>query len=324
MSVDLEKLIARKSYLVPFKASDLCEKILEQLKVTGPWKISSKHPNSGVFGIDYSIRYALFVLVDQEKEITPEEIEKKKTEFQKNPSKGISLVQKETVNEEPNELNYIVIEERPDSCIVKATCKPILYHKIIRHVEHPESNPQDVRIRNEEFLDEIFIGGLGGKEIQERKESSRWELLINDVNNRQITERIYEMLRDATTCVLLIGWVGTDCLPKLKELKNAGVTIRSVTHKPSELKAPVPADIQKGYAELVELISLNNISVNPLLHGRALIVDNKALIGSMDFNSHSLSGEHVEFAIYTEDVDTVRSLRSYFEEMFKPLKEAEK
>jgi phosphatidylserine/phosphatidylglycerophosphate/cardiolipin synthase-like enzyme len=118
-----------------------------------------------------------------------------------------------------------------------------------------------------------------------------------------------------------MGWVGTDCLPKFKELKTAGITIRAVTHNPNERKAPVDPDIQKSYSELVDILGLENVSVNRLLHGRALIVDNKALIGSMDLNSDSLSGEHIEFAIYTEDVDVVRSLRAYFEKMFKPLKE---
>jgi hypothetical protein len=214
-----------------------------------------------------------------------------------------------------------VLEESVVGCIVRATCKPMLYVKIVRHIRHEESDLQNVRIQCEEFLDHVFVGGLGAKEISEKVEVSRFELLINDVNNRQITERIYEMLRDATTCVLLMGWVGTDCLPKFKELKTAGITIRAVTHNPNERKAPVDPDIQKSYSELVDILGLENVSVNRLLHGRALIVDNKALIGSMDLNSDSLSGEHIEFAIYTEDVDVVRSLRAYFEKMFKPLKE---
>jgi phosphatidylserine/phosphatidylglycerophosphate/cardiolipin synthase-like enzyme len=196
-----------------------------------------------------------------------------------------------------------------------------MYRKIIRGLTREESDLQEIRLACEEFLDDVFIGGIGGKEMQEVKEVSRWEFLINDTHVRQITERIYEMLSKATTCVLFFGWFGTELIPKLKELKDSGLTIRAITHKPAERKAPAPEEIQKGYAELTALLGLNNISTNSLVHGRAIIVDNKALVGSMDLNAFSLSGEHVEFAIYTEDPSTVRSLRAYFEKIFKPLKE---
>lgn len=324
MSVDLNKLIAKKSYLVPIKASEICEKLLKELNISDHWVVVETHPRSATFKLDYREKYANFKLAHENKQLTQRNLTLKRMEFDTNPFKWGTWVQEQLVNEVPAELRYIVSEENLTGCIVRASCKPVLYYKITRQIPYPDSDLQNVRIQCEEFLDHVFIGGLGAKEMPERGEVSGWKLLINDVHNRQITEKIYEMLRDATTCVLLMGWVGTDCLPKLKELKSKGVTIRSITHKPNEFKSPVPADIQKGYGELIELLGLNNISVNPLLHGRALIVDNKALIGSMDFNSHSLSGQHVEFAIYTEDADTVRSLRSYFESIFKPLKETEK
>jgi phosphatidylserine/phosphatidylglycerophosphate/cardiolipin synthase-like enzyme len=130
------------------------------------------------------------------------------------------------------------------------------------------------------------------------------------------------MLANATTCILFIGWFGTECIPKLKELKDAGLTIKAITHKPGERKGPAPEEIQKGYAELATLLGLDNLSVNPLVHGRAIVVDNKALAGSMDLNAFSLRGEHAEFAVYTEDPFTVRSLKAYFDKVFKPLNEA--
>jgi hypothetical protein len=324
MSVDLRKLIATRSYMVAIRASEICDKLLAELKTSGFWQLKSKRPKSAIFSLDYKENYAKLSCAYDGKAITETNMALKRVEYDSDPFKCYQFVQKQILNWVPTELAYIILEESVIGCIVQATCKPMLYFKLVREIDHEESDPQNVRIENEAFLDDVFIGGLGAKEIQEKAEVNRLELLINDVNNRQITERIYEMLRDATTCVLLMGWVGTDCLPKLKELKSMGVTVRSITHKPNEFKSPVPADIQKGYPELIGIIGLDNVSINPLLHGRACIVDNKALIGSMDFNSHSLSGEHIEFAIYTEDADTVRSLRSYFESMFKPLKEAEK
>jgi len=321
MSVDLRKLIAKKSYLVTIKASEICEKLLEELRKDDYWLIKATRPKSATFALDYKEKYAYISVALEGKPMIEMNFALKRAEFESNALKCYALVHQTSLNEIPTELMYIVLEERIDGCIVKAICKPMLYFKIIRHVPYPESDLQNIRIESEEFLDHIFIGGLGAKEIQEKVEESRFELLINDVNNHLMTERIYEMLKDATTCVLLMGWVGTDCLPKFKELKTAGITIRAVTHNPNERKAPVDPDIQKSYSELVDILGLENVSVNRSLHGRALIVDNKALIGSMDLNSDSLSGEHIEFAIYTEDVDIVRSLRAYFEKMFKPLKE---
>ena len=52
------------------------------------------------------------------------------------------------------------------------------------------------------------------------------------------------------------------------------------------------------------------------IEGRARIVDNKAIIGSIDLDSYSLTGPRIEFAVYTEDVEIVRKLRSYFKQKF--------
>jgi hypothetical protein len=252
---------------------------------------------------------------------TSENIAEKIKEYNSNPLECFKKLFEGLMDNLPIHLSYVVQEERMDGCIIKASCKPVLYFTVAKEFEHGNVDLQDVRLQGEEFLDEIFIGGLGGKETQEAREVNRLEFLINDTHIRQITERIYDMLSKATTCVLFFGWFGTELIPKLKELKDAGLTVRTVTHKPAELKAPVPEQIQKGYAELIALLGLDNVSVNPLVHGRAVIVDNKALVGSMDLNAFSLSGEHIEFAIYTEDPSAVRTLRTYFEKIFKPLKE---
>lgn len=320
MSVDLSKLIARKTYFVPVKTSGLFETISRQLLPSDMWLGGAERTRSGCFITNYREKYARLSVAREEKPMKEKHFAAKRREYDKNPFKCHSKVQEWVLNNVPSELSYVVMEERADGSIVDVTCKPMLYFKITRRIDYELSDLQDVRIRGEEFLDQVFIGGLGGKEVRQVKDVSASELLINDIHHRQITERIYKMLQGATTCVLLMGWVGTELLPKLKELTNVGVTVRAITHKPSELKAPVPRGVQKGYTELTKLIGLSNVSVNPLLHGRGIIVDNKAMVGSMDFNAHSLSGGHVEFALYTEDVDIVRILRSYFDKMFKPLK----
>jgi phosphatidylserine/phosphatidylglycerophosphate/cardiolipin synthase-like enzyme len=322
MSIDLTKLIAKRSYLVPIKASDLCDKLLEQLKLDdASWIIDTKHPRSAVLNILWRKKFVVQVLAQEGKLLSEENVAAKEKEFDANVFVNIKAIMEALVGNKAVEVTYIVKEERADGCKIETTCKPLVYLRVVRGFEHLESEEQDAKVRCEEFLDEIFIGGLEGKEIQEVKEVSRWELLINNTHVRQITERIYEMLSKATTCVLFFGWFGTEFVPKFKELKDAGLTIRAITHKPSERKAPVPEELQKGYTELIGLLGLNNVSINPLVHGRAMIVDNKALVGSMDLNAFSVSGEHIEFAIYTEDPSAVRSLRAYFEKIFKPLKE---
>ncbi len=321
MSIDLNKLIARKKYLVPVKSSDLWQATLKQLNVADLWVVRRWYPRSATFSMGYKETYARYTLAQEGKPRTDENIATKKTEYETAPVRCTTMVQETITNNTPVELHYVISEERADSCIVSAICRPMLYYKIVRQVPHEISDLQDIKLRGEEFLDEIFVGGFGSKEIQEVKTETPWELLINDARNRQIQDRVYEMLKGATTSVFLIGWIGTDCIPKIKELKDAKITVKAITHKPAEFKSPVSQELQKGYTELISLIGLSNVSTNPLLHGRALIVDNKALIGSMDFNAHSLSGEHIEFAIYTEDAVSVRKLRDYFETTFKPLKE---
>lgn len=322
MSVDLTKLIAKKSYLVPVKAAGLCSKVLEQLKLDSVWEITVERPRSAIFTIDWKEKYILLALIERGKQYDVASRAQEEKKYESNSLKCANSSQEGLVGNIPVRVSYIIAEERADGCVVEATCFPVQYLKIVRGLEYQQEDPQNIRIQGEEFLDQIFIGGLSGKEILEVKETGQWELLVNDTHTRQITEKIYEMLNKATTCVLFFGWFGTECIPKLKELKDAGLTIKAITHKPSERKAPAPEEIQKGYAELTTLLGLNNVSVNSLVHGRAVIVDSKALVGSMDLNAFSLSGEHIEFAIYTEDPSTVRSLRTYFEKLFKPLKES--
>jgi phosphatidylserine/phosphatidylglycerophosphate/cardiolipin synthase-like enzyme len=77
---------------------------------------------------------------------------------------------------------------------------------------------------------------------------------------------------------------------------------------------------EKAFAELLAFIGKESISTKSEFHGRAIIVDNKAIIGSMDIDSYSLTGARIEFAVYTEDPEVVRKLRNYFNQTFSPLK----
>lgn len=324
-TVNLVKSIVRRRFSVPVKSSVLHEHISKQLKlVEEAWCTAVKHPRSGTFHIDWGIMWTRFSLANEGSPFTKDNIRKKLVEYDKKILKYRGVIIFQMVRSQPCEIHYVVTEEMIDRCVCEATCFPVLFLGKARYkIPKMKCDETDIRLARqqcEEFLVDIFVGGLGGKEIIERKAVSPLELLINDVDYRQITDCINLMLQQATGEVLLMGWVGTDCLPKLKELKNQGVTIQAVTHKPSEMKASVPKDIQQGFTNLIKILGETNVSINRELHGRAIIVDNKTLIGSMDFNSFSLSGEHREFAVYTEDIDTVRKLRAYFKRIFVPLK----
>jgi phosphatidylserine/phosphatidylglycerophosphate/cardiolipin synthase-like enzyme len=180
---------------------------------------------------------------------------------------------------------------------------------------------QDALMNCEEYLVRIMVGGLGGKEIVEKTDSTQWELLISYTGCPNISERVSYMLERATNEVLIAGWIGTPLIKQLRDLKSKGIDIKAITHKPSDARnEPFLQEVNKGYQELINIIGLENISTKQEMHGRAIIVDNKAIIGSMDTTSDSLTGPHIEFAIYTDDVDTVRKIRAYFKSIFTPLK----
>lgn len=323
-TVSLDKLIARKTFFVPAKSSVLHKLVSTQLDLDDrPWQSDAAHPRSGKLSLNLQLLWAAAHLVEKGLPETGADSEKALAKFQKDVFKHSREILKRIIENIPYRVHFVVTEEKTDGCLCEATCYPALYQQLVMDVEVEcnEADVQDARLRCEEFLVDIFVGGLGAKEIVEKVAPSRWELLINDVDCRHVTDRVHEMLTRATGEILVMGWVGTDCLPKLKELVGKGVTVQAVTHKPSEMKSPVPKDIQQGYTNLVKILGTSNVSIDRELHGRAVIVDNKALIGSMDLNSFSLSGEHREFAVYTEDADTVRKMRAYFKKIFVPLKE---
>jgi hypothetical protein len=230
MSIDLTKLISKRKYVIPVKAADLCNKVLEQLKIDGPWLISAQRPKSAVFSVDWEESYVMWQRVVKGKEKREKAAAAARKEYLEYPIQCIGSIQGITVGNIPARVSYIIAEEMGNRCAIEATCKPAMYLKIVRKLEYGEVDLQDVRIQSEEFLDQIFIGGLRGKEIQEVKEGCRWEFLFNDTHVRQITDQINEMLSKATSCVLFFGWFGTEYIPKLKELKEAGLTIKAITH----------------------------------------------------------------------------------------------
>jgi len=321
MSTELSELVVKKNYSIPMNVSNLCEAVLGVLSTDAPWINVSKLPRSAHFRINCREKFARFTLANEGKALDKVNLTAKYQEYDKNPILGITKTLKMHIDNVPVEISYIVTEQKGDECSVETTCKPVLYAKIVRGISHDPINVQDIRISNEEFLDQVFIGGLGGKEIHRAEKPCPWQLLVNDSQTREIAERVYHMLEEATTCVLIMGcWFGTDCIPLIKSLVDSHVQVMAISHNPSERKGPVPVEIQKGFAELVKLIGPSNVSTNPSFHGRVLIVDNMALVGSMDLNAFSLSGEHIEFAVHTNDSKTVRTLTDYFRRVFVPLK----
>jgi len=344
-SVDLSKLIARKRFLVPVESSQLIQLVANQLEgfdqqlreMDTPsrrafldrmdkykkWSAVQTMARSATFTIDYGYHWSMLRVMEEgyENDNLLLKVDENLSEYKKNRLRHSGELLLRTTDNMPVDLHYVVEVEGSQGCLCNATCHPSLYEKINKGLakECDDAKMQDARMSCEEFLVDVFVGGLGGKEIPEERKAVCWELLTNDLDYHHITERIDQMLENATAEVLMMGYVGTHCLPELRELKDKNVTIQAVTHRPKEMKAPVPNDVLRGFSNLVEVVGKTNISINPELHGRALIVDNKALIGSMDLNAHSLSGEHTEFAVYTEDVDTVRRMRSYFKKIFAPL-----
>jgi phosphatidylserine/phosphatidylglycerophosphate/cardiolipin synthase-like enzyme len=59
------------------------------------------------------------------------------------------------------------------------------------------------------------------------------------------------------------------------------------------------------------------------MHGRIIIMDNKALVGSMNLNSASLTGPHIEFAIYIVQIEIISGLRRISHSKFKRLRQVE-
>jgi hypothetical protein len=229
----------------------------------------------------------------------------------------------------PYSVRILILKKDNFGCIVRGECIPAIYVKISKSIikddQLKENILQDAYLESLNYLDKLFIGVLEAEFINENKISDPLiNLLINDSNSREITCKIDDLLDVVTTELLVIGWIGTQYIPQLIKLHKEKVNIYFITHKPQEAKnEPWRSEIEEAFEHITKEIGLNNICIDPNIHGRILIADNKALIGSMDLNSSSLSGTHTEFATYTEDPEIVRKLRIYFFSKFTPLKNFE-
>ena len=328
---DLNRIIANKSYRVSMPPETVFEEVekflcpIEIFPGCKEWTIRLKKGDR--LRIFYLNPVYYFVVLNMDIKSSIAERIKLKDDYYKDRMKNLNIFIESKRNNQPYNLEILISDINKKGCICNAMCKPMLYLKLssenISMEDVNEFMIQDSYYEVLQFLDQVFIGGLGAKPIEEPPViSHRLELLVNNTNRREITERIDSLLDEATGEILISGWIGTHFIPQLKELKREDITIRFITHKPQEAKGqPWRGDIEKAYEELCRDFGLENICIDPTMHGRMVIVDNKALIGSMDLNSYSLTGAHTEFAIYTDEPEIVRRLREQFNAKFKPIEE---
>ena len=328
-SINLERLRVKRTFFVPIRKENLINEIHNELnKYLSPiadipsW-IFVKHGNTLIFRVNYKLLYIGFELRRSKKK---KGIEMLSQEYDKN-IKAYFETLKNRVNSEPDTIFINILKCDENGCEIEVECLPTLYRKIsqLEEKDIDEYQIQDAYITCERFLRTIFVGGLSGTSISEQKiaiPKPKVQLLINDVSNREITEKLNEMLDGATAQILIFGWMGTIFLKKLQELKQKGVEIKLITGSIKGIRQDLMRkEKEKAIKELISIIGKDHISIKPEFHGRAIIVDNKALIGSMDLDSYSLTGTRIEFAMYTEDPEIVRRLRNYFIKTFTPWKE---
>ena len=334
--IDLERLIVRRTYFIPIKSSKLRKTIEDELNASAfplvgilPWGIIEEHGLS--FHFHYEMRWSF--LFDATWTIEPyskecEELAREKSKEFDEMGKDAYYVQLQAIRKDiPLHVHVRVINEEENGCKCKVECIPSLYEKL-RYLPDIKTNDfemQNAYLECKRFLETIFESGLSARLISEEKRlppQITTQFLINDEASHKILNKIKTMLDEATGEVLICGWVGTLLLPKLKELRESKINIRIITHKSGELKGKQgKQDVDRAYRELIPSLGKENISISPECHFRVLVVDNKALVGSMDFNATSLTGTHREFAIYTEIPEIVRSIRNYFNQVFAPLEE---
>jgi len=335
-TIDLDRLIVRRTYFIPLKSSRLRKAIEDELN-------SSRNPILGILpwgtaiihGLDfhfvYDMEYGFLESKTWGMDRTAEECQKLLREGLKEyKKKGVKAFHKQlrVLREElPRHVYVRVIQVEKNGCQCKVECLPALYDKLTCFVgfETNDFEIQNACLESRRFLETIFESGLSATLVSEEvKEISKpiSKLLINSISSDQISRKIETMLNNATGEILIFAWIGTIHLKKLRELKEKGVKIRVITGKVKLIRQdPMRKEKELAMKELIQIIGKDHILIKPEFHGRSIIVDNKALIGSMDLDSYSLTGTRIEFATYTEDVETVRKLRNYFNQIFTPLKE---
>ncbi|TET20321.1 hypothetical protein E3J74_03480 [Candidatus Bathyarchaeota archaeon] len=334
--IDLEKIIARQKYFIPVNSTKLKDKIIKELNASwqviagySRWFLSTEHGLSFHFTIamEHLFLFELTYGMDLKTEKNKKLVEEKLAEYKRKGSKAFYTHLQSIRSDLPAEVYVSVVNREEKGCLCKTECHPMLCGQLrfIKGFKTEELDIQRAYLESKRFLEMIFESGLSATLISEEKKKppqTITQFLISDQTSHKILKKIEPMLDGATVEVLVCGWVGTLLLPKLRVLKEKGINIRIMTHKSTELKGkPGRQDVDRAHVELMSLLGGENISMNPECHFRVLVVDNKALVGSMDFNAISLTGTHREFAIYTEDPEIVRSIRNYFNQVFTPLEQ---
>jgi HKD family nuclease len=331
-TIDLQRLRAIQSYFVPIKKEKLAERIFNELDAMLPtlsglkaWRME-EHGNSLHFAVNFEYAYVISKLAWDEANLD-KNVQKLRAEYSKlHGSQGIKESLTIVRFGQPFDVYVNIRRCEANGCEIEVECTPALYRRVSQLYEKnfDDCQIQEAHISCERFLRTVFIGGLSGTLLFEKSTSQgdSTEFLTNDVSKRQITEKLEKMLDNATGEILVFGWIGTIFLNKLQELKKKGVKIRFITGNTKTIRQDeMRREKEKAMREIISIVGKANISSKPEFHGRAVIADNKALVGSMDLDSYSMTGARIEFAMYTENPEIVRTLRSYFEQVFSPLKE---
>jgi len=331
--IDLERLRVRQSYFIPIRREKLAEVILKELeKESAPigipcWDME-EHGNSFSFSADLEYSYIVLSFTGEVSAKKIRELSKKYDSLNLPSRLRASIGNRRACYPFDIYVNIIKSDER--GCEIEVECLPTLYRQIsqLGRRDFDEPEVQDAYITCERYLRTLFLGGLSGTLISEKKITplqQKTEFLINDVSLRQITEKLDKMLDDVTGEILILGWMGTFLVKKLRELREKGIIIKIITGNVNTIRQdPMRKEKETAMKELISIIGKDHISIRPDFHGRAVVVDNKALIGSMDLDSYSLTGTRIELAMYTEDSEIVRCVRNHFNKTFAPLKEEEK
>jgi hypothetical protein len=335
-TIDLERLIVRQRYFMPIEKSKLRDSILKELQALQPqipklvsWYTAEEHKHCFTFEVSYTFHFVYSETLGKKREA--ELIEQKVKEYNDGMPQSFFNELSRSLGDNPDSVHIYVVKAEKEGCTIDVECFSTLYRQL-RQLPSKRKNVTDFDLQNaylmtKRFLKDIFEGGLSATLIAEEKKKISGEIttfLINDVSIRQISDKIDALLDEATGEILIIGWLGTVLLKKLRELREKGVEIKVITGNVRTIREdPMRKEKERAMKELIGIIAKKNISIKPEFHGRAIVVDNKALVGSMDLDSYSLTGTRIEFATYTEDPETVRSLRNFFNQIFTPWKEEE-
>jgi len=334
--IDLDRLIVRQTYFIPIESSQLMSKIKGELNASDPtivgqtrWVLERVHGLSCHFtlNIKYAFLFDETYGMDLRKKKNIELAKEKLKEYSEKGAEAFYSKIKSIRPEIPADLYVSVIRKEKDGCLCKTECSSHLQNKLrfLENFKTSDFEMQTAYLESKRFLEMIFESGLTATlVIEEKKDLSRptMEYLVNNISSDQIAKKIETMLNGAIGEILIFAWIGTILLKKLRELKEKGVEIKVITGNVKLVRQDLMRkEKELAMKELIQIVGKDHISIKPEFHGRAIIVDNKALIGSMDLDSYSLTGTRIEFATYTEDPEAVRNLRNYFNQIFTPLKE---